>query len=101
IGAGIIGFIQDRSIEKGIREYDMAQNTELSQKYITDEKTSVFGDYRALDQQKLLSASEAEIETITEVQHQSKKEALQYIVIFPLLMLVSYMALILYFKKKG
>ncbi|MBU3820964.1 MFS transporter [Flavobacteriaceae bacterium XHP0103] len=101
IGAGIIGFIQDSSIEKGIREYDMVQNTELSQKYITDEKTSVFGDYRALDQQKLSNASETEIDTIREVQHQSKKEALQYIVIFPLLMFVSYLALIFYFKKKG
>ncbi len=101
IGAGIIGFIQDSSIEKGIKEYDQVQNTELSEKYITDEKTSVFGDYRALDKQKLANASDAEVETITEVQHQSKKEALQYIVIFPLLMFVSYMALIFYFKKKG
>ncbi|MGE5943480.1 MAG: hypothetical protein ACM31G_03975, partial [Flavobacteriales bacterium] len=101
IGAGIIGFVQDSSIEKGIREYDMKQNTELSQNYITEEKTSVFGDYRALDQIKFQSASQEEIETITEVQHQSKKEALRYIVIFPILMFVSYMALIFYFRSKG
>jgi hypothetical protein len=101
IGAGVIGFVQDSSIEKGIKEYDMAQNTELSQNYITDEKTSVFGDYRALDQIKFENASEAEIETITEVQHQSKKEALQYVVIFPILMFLSYLGLIFYFKGKG
>jgi MFS family permease len=53
IGAGILGFIQDSSIEKGIKKYDVANNTSLSQNYVTVEKTSVFGDYRAIDQQKL------------------------------------------------
>lgn len=101
IGAGVIGFVQDSSIEKGIKNYDMKQNTELSQNYITEEKTSVFGDYRALDQIKFQEASQEEIETITEVQHQSKKEALQYVVIFPILMFLSYLGLIFYFKGKG
>ncbi|OYX28812.1 MAG: MFS transporter [Flavobacteriales bacterium 32-35-8] len=101
IGAGVIGFLQDSSIEKGIKAYDVRQNTALSENYITDEKTSVFGDYRALDQVKFADASEAEIETITEIQHQSKKEALRYIVIFPVFMFISYMALIFYFKSKG
>ncbi|WP_100612333.1 MFS transporter [Confluentibacter lentus] len=101
IGAGIIGFVQDSSIEKGIKAYDSKQNTELSQSYITEEKTSVFGDYRALDQIKFAEASETEVATITEIQHQSKKEALRYIVIFPVLMFISYMALIFYFRSKG
>jgi MFS family permease len=101
IGAGIIGFVQDSSIEKGIKAYDSKQNTELSQSYITEEKTSVFGDYRALDQIKFADASETEVATITEIQHQSKKEALRYIVIFPILMFISYMALIFYFRSKG
>jgi len=101
IGAGIIGFVQDSSIEKGIKAYDSKQNTELSQNYITEEKTSVFGDYRALDQIKFENASETEVATITEIQHQSKKEALRYIVIFPVLMFISYMALIFYFRSKG
>jgi MFS family permease len=101
IGAGVIGFIQDSSIEKGIKAYDVKQNTELSQNYITEEKTSVFGDYRALDQIKFEEASPIEIETITEIQEQSKKHALQYIVIFPVFMFISYMALIFYFRSKG
>lgn len=101
IGAGIIGFVQDSSIEKGIKAYDVEQNTTLSQNYITEEKTSVFGDYRALDQIKFADATETEVATITEIQHQSKKEALRYIVIFPILMFISYMALIFYFRSKG
>lgn len=101
IGAGVIGFLQDSSIEKGIKTYDVTQNTNLSENYITDEKTSVFGDYRALDQVKFENASPEEVETITQIQEASKKEALQYIVIFPVFMFLSYMALILYFKSKG
>lgn len=101
IGAGILGFIQDSSIEKGIKKYDVTNSTSLSTNYVTEEKTSVFGDYRAIDQQKLATATAAEKLTVTEVQGQAKKEALQSVVIFPLLMFISYMALILYFKRKG
>jgi MFS family permease len=101
IGAGVLGFIQDSSIEKGIKKYDVTNKTTLSQNYVTEEKTSVFGDYRAIDQTKLATANDQEKATVTEVQSHAKKEALQSVVIFPLLMFVSYMALILYFKRKG
>ncbi|HEY5968495.1 MAG TPA: MFS transporter [Chitinophagaceae bacterium] len=101
IGAGILGFIQDSSIEKGIKKYDATNNTSLSNNYVTVEKTSVFGDYRAIDQQKISAASADELATITGVQQKAKKEALQNIVIFPVIMFISYMALILYFKRKG
>ena len=101
IGAGILGFIQDSSIEKGIKMYDATNNTSLSNNYVTVEKTSVFGDYRAIDQQKISAASANELATITSVQQNAKKEALQNIVIFPVIMFISYMALILYFKRKG
>ena len=77
IGAGILGFIQDSSIEKGIKTYDIANNTSLSKNYVTEEKTSLFGDYRAIDQQKLAAASTDEIATIVNVQQKAKKEALQ------------------------
>ena len=101
IGAGILGFIQDSSIEKGIKKYDATNNTSLSNNYVTVEKTSVFGDYRAIDQQKISAASADELATITSVQQNAKKEALQNIVIFPVIMFICYMALILYFKRKG
>ena len=101
IGAGILGFIQDSSIEKGIKKYDATNSTSLSNNYVTVEKTSVFGDYRAIDQQKISVASADELATITGVQQKAKKEALQNIVIFPVIMFISYMALILYFKRKG
>jgi hypothetical protein len=101
IGAGILGFIQDKSIDYKIGEYDRVNNTTIHSTYVTDKKTSLFGDYQGIDQAKLATASPAEQQTVNSVQDTAKKEALRYIVIFPLIMLVSYLLLIVYFKSKG
>jgi len=101
IGAGVLGFIQDSSIDKGIQNYDKKNNTTLSQAYVTEQRTSVFGEYKAIDQTKLATATDQEKATVTQVQNESKIEALQSVVIFPLIMFVSYILLILYFRSKG
>jgi MFS family permease len=101
IGAGIVGFIQDRSIDKNILAYDKANNTSLHTTYVTESKTSFFGDYRAVDQSKLAQASTQDVETVTTIQDSAKKSALRDIVIFPLIMLASYIVLIIYFRAKG
>jgi MFS family permease len=101
IGAGIVGFIQDRSIDKNILAYDKVNNTSLHTTYVTESKTSFFGDYRAVDQTKLTQASTQDVETVTAIQDSAKKSALRDIVIFPLIMLVSYIVLIIYFRAKG
>lgn len=101
IGAGIVGFIQDRSIDKNILEYDKANNTQLHSMYVTESKTSVFGDYQAIDQSKLKEASTEDVMTVTAVQDLARKTALRDIVIFPVIMLVSYIVLIIYFRSKG
>lgn len=101
IGAGIVGFIQDRSIDKNILAYDKANNTSLHTTYVTESKTSFFGDYQAVDQSKLAQASVQDVETVTTIQDSAKKTALRDIVVFPLIMLASYISLIIYFKAKG
>jgi len=101
IGAGVLGFIQDSSIDKGIQKYDAKNSTTLSQSYVTEQRTSVFGEYKAIDQTKLANASEQDKATVTQVQNESKVEALQSVVIFPLIMLVSFILLIIYFRSKG
>jgi MFS family permease len=101
IGAGILGFMQDSAIDKNILAYDQANNTSLHSKYVTENKTSLFGDYRALDQEKVNTAGPEESTTITTIRDMAKKNALRAIVIFPIIMLVSYCVLILYFKSKG
>jgi MFS family permease len=101
IGAGILGFIQDKSVDANILAYDKANNTSIHSSYVTVNKTSVFGDYSALDQDKLAGASEAEKSTVSMIRDDAKKDALRDIIIFPIIMLVSYLLLILYFKSKG
>jgi len=101
IGAGILGFIQDKSVDQKITTYDRTHQTAIHNTYVTEQKTSLFGDYKALDQTKLATASANEQLTVTTIRDGAKKEALRYIVIFPLIMLASYLLLILYFKSKG
>ena len=101
IGAGILGFIQDKSVDSKIRNYDQANNTSIHNTYVTEKKTSVFGDYQALDQSKLAAASAEDVATVTTIRDTAKKEALRDIVIFPVIMLVSYVLLIIYFRTKG
>jgi hypothetical protein len=101
IGAGILGFIQDKSVDAKISDYDRTNNTAIHSTYVTEKKTSLFGDYEGLDQTKLARANPQEQQTITSIRETAKKEALRYIVIFPVVMLASYLLLIFYFKSKG
>ncbi|WP_217451959.1 hypothetical protein [Mucilaginibacter humi] len=101
IGAGILGFIQDKSVDQKITSYDSKNNTAIHSTYVTEQKTSLFGDYKALDQTKLATANANEQLTVTTIRDAAKKEALRYIVVFPLIMLASFILLILYFRSKG
>jgi hypothetical protein len=101
IGAGVLGFIQDKSVDAKIAEYDKTNNTALHSTYVTENKTSLFGGYQALNQEKLAAANTEEQATVANIQNTAKKGALRDIVIFPLIMFVSYVLLILYFRNKG
>ncbi|MBC7851746.1 MAG: MFS transporter [Chitinophagaceae bacterium] len=101
IGAGVLGFVQDKAIDSQLHSYDKNNNTAIHQAYVTENKTSLFGDYKAIDQQKLATASDTEKKVVSDVRESSKKEALKDIIIFPIIMLVSYVLLILYFRSRG
>ncbi len=101
IGAAILGFIQDKSVDRNILAYDKANSSALHSTYISAEKTSLFGNYQALDLNKLSSATEADNKVITELQGVAKKDALRTVAITPLFMMVCWALLILYFKMKG
>lgn len=101
IGAVILGFIQDKSIEKNIYNHDEINNTSLYDKYVIDEKQSIFGSYNALNTTKLLAGETAERKKVDEIRNLSKKETLQIIAIFPVGMLFCYLLLMLYFRLKG
>ncbi|WP_379023452.1 MFS transporter [Parapedobacter deserti] len=101
IGAGVLGFLQDKRADGNIAQYDATHNTSLYDTYLTEERTSLFGEYRALDFGKFSAAPPEDKETIVAIQEESKKVALRDIVVFPVIMLVSYLLLMLYFRRKG
>lgn len=101
IGAVILGFFQDTTTDKKLLQYDQQNNTALHSKYVTEEKRSIFGDYRAVDAAKVVEAPETEKQTIVGVQENAKKAALQNVAWFPVGMFICYILLILYFKSRG
>lgn len=101
LGAGILGFLQDKHSDQSIAEYDKQNSTALHASYLTKENSSLFGDYKSVDFGKY-EAAPAEVKTtITKLQDESKKLALRDIVVFPVIMLVSYLLLYLYFRRRG
>jgi MFS family permease len=101
VGAVILGFVQDKTIDTSLATYDVENRTTLHTSFATEEKTSIFGDYRAVDQVKVAEADEETQFTIQSISELAKKEALQTIAIFPAIMLAVYLGLIFYFKSKG
>jgi Arabinose efflux permease len=101
IGAGVLGFLQDKRADGNIAKYDAENQTSLYSTYLTEEKTSLFGEYQALDFEKFQAAPADDKATIVAIQEESKKVALRDIVVFPIVMLISYLLLMLYFRRRG
>jgi MFS family permease len=101
IGAVILGFVQDKTIDKNLSSFDQQNNTELHSKYVTESKESIFGEYQALDTEKLSTADQDEKQVVVAVQESAKKEALKTIAVFPVGMLITYLLLMWYFRQKG
>ena len=101
IGAVILGFVQDKQIDSKLIDEDKRNNTALHDTYATESKSSIFGDYQAVDYARVASAPPVEQQTIQTIRESAKKDALRTVAIFPVIMLVTYLVLILYFRSKG
>lgn len=97
VGMVFLGNIQDKHAAASLT----ANQPELASAYLGVEKTSVFGKYRALDQTKLASAPPADTVAVEAVRTSAKKNALSTAAIFPVIMLLCYLALILHFRARG
>jgi MFS family permease len=97
IGAVFLGQIQDKQIDHDLQD----QNPALHARVISEEKTSVFGTYQSIDQQKYEALPAEDQAAVDSVQESSKKNALLTVAIFPTIMLVCYLILIFYFKARG
>jgi len=101
VGAVLLGNIQDKHIESDLLEWDREHRSALHATYVGEPKPSIFGEYRALDAAKVASAPAADKATIDQVTSQAKKGALETVALFPVVMLVCYLALLAWFRARG
>jgi MFS family permease len=101
IGTVFLGLSQDRAIDKSVQAYDDANNTALHEAYVTQDKVSMLGKYRALDEARLATAPVGDKVAVTHAREIAKKEAMKTVAVLPLLMLAAYLLLLLYFRMKG
>jgi MFS family permease len=100
VGSVFLGAIQDRAVDQSLMAHDVAHGTQLHGT-LTTEKTSIFGSYRAIDQAKLAQAAPTEKAAVEDAEAGSKKGALRTVSVFPFIMLITYLALIGYFRARG
>ncbi|GJM30091.1 MAG: MFS transporter [Cyclobacteriaceae bacterium] len=100
-GNPILGYVQDKAIQDRLVIYDQENSTDLSDTYVIDEKRSIIGKYNSLNDEKLSQAPAEDIDIITRIQNVAKKDAIRGVVILPVIMLVCYILLLIYFRSKG
>ena len=94
LGGMLLGNIQDTTIDKEL----LAKDAAIHEQVMTP-KSGLFGEYNAVDLERLEAADEATQATVTEVQDGSKKVALKQVATLPAIMLICYLILIGYFKS--
>lgn len=96
IGGPLIGAFQEKNVTDSLR-----QSSPAIIDNITVEKTYVLGTYEALDPAKMGVLPQAQRDAMQPEIRRATQGALKKITIFPIIMLVAYIGLILYFKSKG
>lgn len=94
LGFPFIGMLQDNASSDLLMEKNQAIYSQVVVK-----KDGIFGEYKAIDQDKITTEKEKKI--INDVKQKSSQGALATMAIFPIIMLLSYLGLIFYFKSKG
>ncbi|MDB6150865.1 MAG: fucose permease [Chthoniobacter sp.] len=97
VGMVFLGNVQDKHTALTLT----ANQPQLASTYLGEEKPSVFGKYRALDQAKLAAAPEGDKAAVDAARASAKKNALSTATIFPVIMLAAYLGLILHFRARG
>ena len=97
IGNPLLGNIQDKEIDAQL----LVQAPAIHAQVAGAEKRSVFGTYRAIDAAKVEGLPAAEKAKVNEVRGVAKKSALRTVALFPVSMLVVYIALIGWFRTRG
>jgi DHA2 family metal-tetracycline-proton antiporter-like MFS transporter len=100
VGSPVIGGVQDRAMVQHIAEHDAKNGTQLSAA-VTAEKDGMFGTYTAVDPEKRATVTGENKAVIDKIDAESKLEALRTIAWLPVIMLIVYLGLILWFRSRG
>ena len=101
VGSVMLGAAQDHATVEALARWDAGHATTLSQRYLAQGKTSVFGQYRALDPAKVGAAPAADRQALTVATAGAKQAALRDVALLPVVTLVTYLALIVFFRARG
>jgi MFS family permease len=101
VGSVLLGAAQDLSSSRAMIAHDNSHGTTLSQRYLTTKEGSLYGSYRALDTATIERAPAEERVQLEAIRAASKKQALREVALLPLLMLVTYLALMVFFRARG
>lgn len=96
VGAPFLGYLQDTAIDSNL----LATAPALHER-VMEPKEGLFGSYEALNATAVAAAPTSAQETIAQVEEESRKDALRTVALLPVLMLLCYIGLILYFRSKG
>ena len=97
LGGPVIGKMAEDSIKASVESATSAD----TYKSISNDSTYFLGDYTAVDGDKVAGLSKEEQEEVKESIQNGKQGSLASVAIFPVFMLVCYLALIIYFKRRG
>ena len=97
LGGPVIGKMTEDSIKASIESSTDAETYQS----ISNDSTYFLGDYTAVDPEKVGNLPAEKIEVVKESIQTGKQGSLASVAIFPVFMLVCYIALIFHFKSKG
>jgi len=97
IGSPLIGYNQDVDMDKRLANGHSA----LHEKIKGEPKGSMFGSAPSLDQSKIKALDATGTQELVAVQAESKKNVFVSIAVLPSFMLLCYLGIYIYFRKKG
>ena len=97
LGAPLLGLIQDQHIDQQLQ----IKNPVVHEQVVTAEKQSIYGHYLSVDSEKVKNLDDTDQKIVKDVTNNSKRYAMTVVAVVPLLMALSFLILIFWFKKQG
>ncbi len=97
LGAPILGSIQDKVIDLELRE----ASPEVHAQVTAEERIGMLGRYQSLDPDAVAALPPEGSAVVSEVRAESSQIALRYVAILPVIMLLCYLSLIVFFWRRG